>query len=73
MYVLYQGIEPWISQTGLFIFGVKILLLFSFTAGQTLTKQMTVSYKRIWKLLIDRDMKKKDLQAAAEGGKQIHG
>ncbi|MDD4679624.1 MAG: helix-turn-helix transcriptional regulator [Clostridia bacterium] len=26
---------------------------------------MTVSYKRLWKLLIDRDMKKKDLQAAA--------
>jgi putative transcriptional regulator len=24
-----------------------------------------VSYKRLWKLLIDRDMKKKDLQAAA--------
>lgn len=24
---------------------------------------MTVSYKRLWKLLIDRDMKKKDLQA----------
>ncbi len=27
--------------------------------------QMTVSYKKLWKLLIDRDMKKKDLQAAA--------
>lgn len=26
---------------------------------------MTVSYKRLWKLLIDRDMKKKDLQEAA--------
>lgn len=23
---------------------------------------MTVSYKKLWKLLIDRDMKKKDLQ-----------
>ena len=34
---------------------------------------MSVSYKKLWKLLIDRDMKKKDLQAAAEGGKQIHG
>ena len=29
---------------------------------------MTVSYKRLWKLLIDRDMKKKDLQAAAKVG-----
>lgn len=28
-------------------------------------EQMTVSYKKLWKLLIDRDMKKKDLQAAA--------
>lgn len=27
--------------------------------------QMTVSYKKLWKMLIDRDMKKKDLRAAA--------
>ena len=26
---------------------------------------MTVSYKKLWKLLIDKDMKKKDLQASA--------
>ncbi len=26
---------------------------------------MTISYKKLWKLLIDRDMKKKDLQQAA--------
>ena len=26
---------------------------------------MTVSYKELWKLLIDKDMKKKDLQEAA--------
>lgn len=26
---------------------------------------MAVSYKKLWKLLIDKDMKKKDLQAAA--------
>ena len=26
---------------------------------------MAVSYKRLWKLLIDKDMKKKDLAAAA--------
>lgn len=26
---------------------------------------MVVSYKKLWKLLIDRDMKKKDLQVAA--------
>ena len=26
---------------------------------------MAVSYKKLWKLLIDRDMKKKDLQSAA--------
>jgi DNA-binding Xre family transcriptional regulator len=30
-----------------------------------MAEQMTVSYKRLWKILIDRDMKKKDLQAAA--------
>lgn len=27
---------------------------------------MAVSYKKLWKLLIDKDMKKKDLQAAAK-------
>ena len=27
--------------------------------------QMAVSYKRLWKLLIDRDMKKKDLEMLA--------
>ena len=27
---------------------------------------MTVSYKKLWKLLIDRDMKKKDLIEAAD-------
>ena len=26
---------------------------------------MEISYKKLWKLLIDKDMKKKDLQAAA--------
>lgn len=29
-----------------------------------MVKQMTVSYKKLWKLLIDRDMKKKDLRIA---------
>jgi len=27
---------------------------------------MDVSYKKLWKLLIDKDMKKKELQAAAK-------
>ena len=27
---------------------------------------MEVSYKKLWKLLIDKDMKKKDLQAKAK-------
>lgn len=27
---------------------------------------MAVSYKRLWKLLIDRDLKKKDLEAMAQ-------
>lgn len=29
-------------------------------------EMMAVSYKKLWKLLIDRDMKKKDLEAQAE-------
>jgi DNA-binding Xre family transcriptional regulator len=28
-------------------------------------EEMSVSYKKLWKILIDRDMKKKDLCAAA--------
>ena len=28
-------------------------------------KRLTISYKKLWKLLIDKDMKKKDLQIAA--------
>ena len=35
----------------------------SYTADEV--RRMAVSYKKLWKLLIDRDMKKKDLQAAA--------
>ncbi|HQE48997.1 MAG TPA: helix-turn-helix transcriptional regulator [Fervidobacterium sp.] len=27
---------------------------------------MVVSYRKLWKILIDKDMKKKDLQAAAK-------
>ena len=27
---------------------------------------MALSYKKLWKLLIDKDMKKKDLEAAAQ-------
>ena len=27
---------------------------------------MTISYKKLWKLLIDKDMKKKDLQIRAQ-------
>ena len=27
---------------------------------------MAISYKKLWKLLIDKNMKKKDLQAAAD-------
>ena len=30
-----------------------------------MSRQKKVSYKKLWKLLIDRDMKKKDLQEAA--------
>ena len=37
--------------------------LFSNMANEVL--RMAVSYKKLWKLLIDRDMKKKDLCVAA--------
>lgn len=47
--------------------------LFSLPVTVAITKRisetrgicMTVSYKKLWKLLIDKDMKKKDLEKAA--------
>ena len=33
---------------------------------------MAVSYKRLWKLLIDRDMKKKDLAEQANLSRNSH-
>ena len=36
-----------------------------FLLWEGVTFSMAVSYKRLWKLLIDRDMKKKDLCAKA--------
>ena len=35
------------------------------TIQTTGVDKMEVSYKKLWKVLIDKDMKKKDLQAAA--------
>jgi DNA-binding Xre family transcriptional regulator len=34
--------------------------------GNGWRKQMNVTYKKLWKLLIDREMKKKELQDAAK-------
>lgn len=33
---------------------------------------MAVSYKKLWKLLVDLDMKKKDLQQAAGVSSALH-
>ena len=40
------------------------LMIYKFWEG-TERIAMEVSYKKLWKLLIDKDMKKKDLQAQA--------
>ena len=32
---------------------------------------MTVSYKKLWKQLIDRNLKKKDLEAMAQASKAV--
>lgn len=31
-----------------------------------MTQKVSVSYKKLWHLLLDRDMKKKDLESAAQ-------
>jgi len=55
----------------LFLHKYKVIMLYLKKMcynGKNIYKEvtkMTVSYKKLWKLLIDRDMKKKDLQAAA--------
>ena len=48
-------------------FKVLDLAIFCLSVRFTLqlSKNMSVSYKKLWKILIDRDMKKKDLCAAA--------
>ena len=42
-------------------FVLSLLCRSSITGGD----EMEVSYKKLWKILIDKDMKKKDLQATA--------
>ena len=54
--VLYY---PWIQQMQNFIQQPRCV---RFANG---VEKMAVSYKKLWKLLIDKDMKKKDLCAAA--------
>lgn len=46
------------------ILAIEVLVLISTIVDEV--KNMSVSYKKLWKLLIDRDMLKKDLQAAAD-------
>lgn len=41
------------------------LLIYKFGEMNREEHTMEVSYKKLWKLLIDKDMKKKDLQAKA--------
>lgn len=38
---------------------------YPYTKGNLKTMKMEVSYKKLWKILIDKDMKKKDLHALA--------
>jgi hypothetical protein len=44
----------------------NLALIFHHSTIADEVKNMAVSYKKLWKLLIDKDMKKKDLQAAAD-------
>ena len=41
-------------------------MFFNYVFGATEDAYMAVSYKRLWKLLIDKDMKKKDLEEKAK-------
>lgn len=40
-------------------------MFWSYLVGKNGGQEMAISYKKLWKLLIDKDMKKKDLQKAA--------
>ena len=44
---------------------LPVLLLTAKLFSRNEETGMTVSYKKLWKLLIDKDMKKKDLEKAA--------
>ena len=39
-------------------------MFWSYLVGKNGGQEMAISYKKLWKLLIDKDMKKKDLQKA---------
>jgi hypothetical protein len=42
---------------------MMLMILCNYTNLEVIT--MAISYKKLWKVLIDRDMKKKDLQKLA--------
>jgi putative transcriptional regulator len=42
---------------------MRVMISYNYTYIEVIT--MAISYKKLWKLLIDRDMKKKDLQKLA--------
>lgn len=44
---------------------LSAIMLFSEIIISDGVNSMNISYKKLWKLLIDRDMKKRDLQIAA--------
>lgn len=44
---------------------LSAIMLFSEIRISDGVNSMNISYKKLWKLLIDRDMKKRDLQIAA--------
>ena len=49
----------------LFVLSKYSIILSPIPAIAVEVKNMAISYKKLWKLLIDKDMKKKDLQVAA--------
>ena len=47
------------------LFFLPVAVVITRMISETRGIDMTVSYKKLWKLLIDKDMKKKDLEKAA--------
>lgn len=55
-----------IKNLSIWAFSIAFTRILWYNEKKNRSSKMTISYKKLWKLLIDKDMKKKDLQLKAQ-------